>query len=66
MNNYSEFREFLDRMEENGWELEDALNEWAESTEERRRQFIEDYESDPEVQYGWYQQDMIDLRYRER
>ena len=33
---------------------------------EEREQMIDDYENDPGVQYGWYQQDMIDLRRRER
>lgn len=34
----------------------------AEETE----QLLKDYENDPEHQYGWYQQDMIDLRRREQ
>lgn len=33
---------------------------------EAERQFIEDYENDPVVQYGWHMQDMIDLRRREQ
>lgn len=33
---------------------------------EEEEQFFEDYENDPEVQYGWYQQDLIDLRRREQ
>lgn len=32
---------------------------------EEYQQIIEDYENDPEVQYGWYQQDLIDMRRRE-
>lgn len=28
--------------------------------------FLEDYENNPEVQYGWYQQDIIDMRRREQ
>jgi len=63
---YDEFRAFLDQMEEDGYDLDEALNEWAEIQEERHRRFIEDYESRADVQYGWYQEDMIDLRYRER
>ena len=34
--------------------------------EEQGKQFLEDYENDIEVQYGWHQQDMIDLRRREQ
>lgn len=63
---YDEFRDFLDSMEEDGYTLDEALDEWERIRAERHQRFIEDYESDPEVQYGWYQQDMIDLRYRER
>lgn len=40
----------------------DCLREAAEA----REQFIEDYENSPETQYGWAQQDLIDLRRRER
>ena len=34
--------------------------------EEEHEAFIEEYESRPDVCYGWYQQDLIDMRYRER
>jgi hypothetical protein len=40
----------------------DCLRELAEE----REQFIEDYENSPETQYGWAQQDLIDLRRREQ
>ena len=33
---------------------------------EEQEQFLEDYYNDSEVQYGWYQQDLIDMRRRER
>lgn len=33
---------------------------------ESAKQFIEDQENSPETQYGWAQQDLIDLRRRER
>ena len=33
---------------------------------EEHEQFLEDYLNDPEVQYGWYQQDIIDMRRREQ
>ena len=34
--------------------------------EEEREQFLEDYYNDPEVQYGWHQQDLIDMRRKEQ
>lgn len=34
--------------------------------EEAELQFIEDYENSPETQYGWAQQDLIDLQRREQ
>ena len=34
--------------------------------EENHQRFLEDYESNPEVQYGWHQQDIIDMRRREQ
>ena len=33
---------------------------------EQKDQFIEDYENRLDVQYGWYQQDLIDIRKREQ
>ena len=33
---------------------------------EEHERFIEDYENDPMVQYGWHQQDIIDMYRRER
>ena len=33
---------------------------------EEYEQFLEAYENNPEVQYGWHQQDIIDMYRRER
>lgn len=33
---------------------------------EEYEQFLEDYENDPEVQAGWRNQDLIDMRRREQ
>ena len=33
---------------------------------EEYKQFLEDYENDPEVQAGWRNQDRIDMRRREQ
>ena len=46
--------------------VEDYLEEYEREAAEAEAQFIEDYENDPEIQYGWRQQDLIDLRRRER
>ena len=35
-------------------------------TAEEHERFLEDYYNSPEVQYGWHQQDMIDMRRREQ
>lgn len=40
----------------------DCAREVAEAEE----QFLEDYYNSPEVQYGWHQQDLIDMRRREQ
>jgi hypothetical protein len=32
-----------------------------EAAEEEHKRFLEEYESDPLVTYGWYQQDVIDM-----
>lgn len=45
----------------------DMIDSFDTTNRAQERGFsIEDYENDPEVQYGWYQQDMIDLRHIER
>ena len=44
--------------------LADGCNCEREAAE-AREQFIEDYENSPETQYGWAQQDLIDMRRRE-
>ena len=46
--------------------VREYLKDYERDIAEAQAQFIEDYESDPEVQYGWYQQDLIDLRRREQ
>ena len=51
--------------------LEDRDIEFTEEDEEyfsvERSSFsMEEYESDPVVNYGWYQQDVIDMYRRER
>lgn len=38
----------------------------AREIAEAEQKFIEEYESNPEVCAGWYQQDIIDMRRREK
>ena len=38
----------------------------AREAAEAEAEFIEEYENRPDVQYGWHQQDLIDLRRREQ
>ena len=38
----------------------------AREAAEAETEFIEEYENRPDVQYGWHQQDLIDLRHREQ
>lgn len=61
-----DFYEFVDQCREDGMSSDEALNEWNRACSERAEAFREAYESDPEVQYGWYQQDVIDMYRRER
>lgn len=48
-----------------GKPLEEGCDCERQAQEESER-FIDEYESRPDVAYGWYQQDMIDLRRMER
>lgn len=57
---------FVEQCREEGLTSAEAMNEWNRACSDRAEAFREAYESDPEVQYGWYQQDMIDMRRRER
>jgi hypothetical protein len=48
-----------------GQPLEDGCNCEREAAE-AEADFIEEYNNRPDVQYGWRQQDLIDLRRREQ
>lgn len=61
-----DFYAFIDACREDGLTGEEALDEWYRAVDERHQRFIEDYENSPETQYGWHQQDMIDIRWMER
>ena len=38
----------------------------ARYAQEEQERYIDEYESRPDVCYGWHQQDLIDMRRRER
>lgn len=48
-----------------GMRLDEGCNCLKEIAE-MKAEAIEEYENRPDVQYGWRQQDMIDLRRREQ
>ena len=48
-----------------GRQIEEGCDCERIAAEEHER-FLEEYENDPEVNYGWYQQDIIDMCRRER
>lgn len=58
--------DFVEECKEQGMTASEAETEWYRACEEHEAQLIEEYENDPMTWEGWHQQDMIDLRYRER
>lgn len=58
--------DFVDECREQGMSTEEALDEWERARNEREQAFFEDYYSRPDVCAGWAQQDLIDMRMRER
>ncbi len=62
MNLYS----FVKTCQEEGLSAEEAEIEFYKAKEEEHRDFMERYYDDPRVNAGWAQQDMIDMRRRER
>ena len=58
--------DFIDDCRDNGLDATEAVLEWDRYQAEERERRYDEYMNDPEVQYGWYQQDIIDMRTRER
>ena len=58
--------EFVEQCKEQEMSAYEAQLEYGRLVAEAHEQFIEDYENDPGVQYGWYQQDIIDSYRMER
>lgn len=60
------FYDFMESCRADNLTPEEAIDEWERTVAKRHTMRIEEYNNDCCVQYGWYQQDMIDLRRRER
>lgn len=58
--------DFVDNCRQNNLTSEEAEREWADYQEECKREFEERYNSNPLVNEGWKQQDLIDAYRRER
>ena len=61
-----DFYDFVEQCREDGLDGDECLREWSRVQAERSAAFMEAYESDPEVQYGWHQSDLIEMYRRER
>lgn len=58
--------DFVECCKDEGLSAAEALEELNRAQAEAEATFIEEYESRPDVCYGWYQQDIIDMYRRER
>ena len=58
--------DFIEQCKEDGLTSDEAMDKMDRILADMEQERIEAYENDPMVQYGWYQQDMIDMRRRER
>ncbi len=58
--------EFFDNCRENGLDGDEAMDEFQKAKAMEHAKFIEEYENNPLIHEGWRQQDMIDMRRRER
>jgi hypothetical protein len=61
-----DFYEFMESCKEDGLTPDTAIDEWYRYQAERHAMFMEAYESDTAVNYGWAQQDTIDMYRSER
>ena len=61
-----DFYDFMELCRDEGLSPEDALDEWDRARAAAKEKFLEDYYDNPETQYGWYQQDLIDMYRREK
>lgn len=61
-----DFVYMVDRLREEGYTPSEINAEIRRVMAEAEESFYEGYESDPVVQEGWHQQDIIDMYRRER
>ena len=61
-----DFYDFVEQCREDGLDGDECLREWSRIQADRSAAFMEAYESDPVVQAGWCQSDLIDMYRRER
>ena len=58
--------DFIETCKENGLSTDEAQLEYCRAVEEEKERRLEEYYNDPIVDYGWHQQDIIDMYRRER
>lgn len=63
---FRKYSELIEDMTERGYSESEINNEISRAEAYAEEQFYEDYYDDPVVQYGWHQQDIIDMYRRER
>lgn len=63
---FRKYSELIEDMTAQGYSDQEINLEIDKAEARAQEQFIEDYENDPMVQYGWHQQDIIDMYRRER
>lgn len=61
-----DFVYMVDALRARGFDDTEINQEICRAMAESEHDFIEGYESDPVVQEGWHQQDVIDMYRRER
>lgn len=59
-------RAMADYDESYNMDKESFVEMWLEDYYKDQVSVMEDYEDDPLVQYGWYNEDLCSMRYRER
>ena len=61
-----DFVAMVDHLRSKGFSDSEINNQISMAMAEAEEAFMESYEDDPVVQYGWHQQDIIDMYRRER
>lgn len=61
-----DYCQMVDEMRAQGYSDNEINNEIGRARAEAESEFYENYYNDHDVQYGWHQQDIIDMYRRER